>query len=146
MEPDVVCRGEDLPFADESFDVVASRLGAHHFDDVRAAVAEIARVAADRVIVVDNVYIDETLEEAERVRDPAHVRCHSAGEWRAMLEGAGLGVADVELLDVRIDLEPWLDRVSCAGAEADRVRELAAHRIADGWITLDRIAVKAVKR
>src|SRR5437016_9057045 len=34
MQPDVVSRAEDLPFADASFDAVASRLGAHHFADV----------------------------------------------------------------------------------------------------------------
>src|SRR6185503_10392366 len=31
MQPDVVARGEDIPFADVSFDVVVSRLAAHHF-------------------------------------------------------------------------------------------------------------------
>ena len=48
MQPDVICRAEDLPFADGSFDVVAARSRAHHFADVRAAVAEMARVAAGR--------------------------------------------------------------------------------------------------
>ncbi len=46
MQPDVVCRAEHLPFADDSFDVVATRVAAHHFDDVAQAVAEMARVAA----------------------------------------------------------------------------------------------------
>src|SRR2546421_2929032 len=30
MEPDVICRAESLPFADGSFDVVASRIAPHH--------------------------------------------------------------------------------------------------------------------
>ena len=146
MQPDVVCRGEDLPFADGSFDVVASRLAAHHFDDVRAAVSELARVAGDRVIVVDNVYGGEALEEAERLRDPSHVRCYSAEEWRTMLEDAGLGVDDVRFLDYPVEIEPWLERAGCTGADAGRVRELAADRIAHGWLTFDRIAVKGIKR
>jgi SAM-dependent methyltransferase len=146
MQPDVVCRGEELPFADGSFDVVACRLGAHHFRDVRGAVGEMARVAAHRVLVVDNLYGGEALEEAERARDPSHVRCYSAEEWRALLEEAGLGVDDVRFFEKRIELEPWLERAGCGAAEAERVRELAADRIADGWITLDRIAVKAVTR
>jgi SAM-dependent methyltransferase len=145
MQPDVVCRGEDLPFADSSFDVVACRVAAHHFADVRAAVREMARVAADRVLVVDNLYGGETLEEAERVRDPSHVRNYSAEEWRTMLEDAGLAIHDVRFFDKSIELEPWLARAGCEGEEADRVRELAADRIADGWITLERIAIKAVK-
>ena len=38
--PTSICRAEDLPFADGSFDVVACRVAAHHFDDVAAAVRE----------------------------------------------------------------------------------------------------------
>jgi SAM-dependent methyltransferase len=145
MQPDVVCRGEELPFAEGSFEVVTCRLGAHHFANPRAAAGEMARVAVARVIVVDNLYAGDALEEAERVRDPSHVRCYTAEEWRTMLEEAGLAVDDVRFFSKPIELEPWLARAGCTGEEAKKVRELAADRIADGWITLDRIAVKAVK-
>ena len=74
MQPDVVSRGEDLPFADASFDVVVCRVAAHHFDDVPKAVSEMARVSRDRVIVVDNLFLDADAEEADRVRDPSHVQ------------------------------------------------------------------------
>jgi hypothetical protein len=111
---------------------------------VRAAVGEIARVAAARVIVVDNLYGGEALEEAERVRDPSHVRCYSTEEWRTLLEEAGLRVDDVRLFERRIELEPWLERAGCVGEEAARVRELAAGRIADGWITLERLAIRGL--
>jgi SAM-dependent methyltransferase len=145
MQPDVVCRGEDLPFADSSFDVVACRVAAHHFADVRAAVREMARVSAGRVLVVDNLHGGEEMEEAERLRDPSHVRNYSAEEWRTMLEDSGLAVEEVRFFDKPIELDPWLERAGCAGEEAERVRVLAADRITDGWITLERIAVKAVK-
>ena len=145
MKPDVVCRGEDLPFADSSFDVVACRVAAHHFADVRAAVREMARVAAGRVLVVDNLHGGEALEQAERLRDPSHVRNYSAEEWRTMLEDSGLGVDDVRFFDKPIELEPWLERAGCTGEEAQRVRELVADRTADGWVTLERIAVNAAK-
>jgi SAM-dependent methyltransferase len=145
MEPDVVAPAEKLPLADESFEVVVSRLGAHHFADVRAAVKEMARVASRTVIVVDNTFGGEALEEAERVRDASHVRCYSAEEWRDLLEDAGLGIDDVRFLPMRIELAPWLERAGCSGDAAARVRELTADRVEDGWITLDRIAIKAVK-
>jgi SAM-dependent methyltransferase len=145
MEPDVVAPAEKLPFADESFDIVVSRLGAHHFADVRAAVREMARVASRTVIVVDNTFGGDALEEAERVRDASHVRCYSAEEWRDLLEDAGLGIDDVRFLPMRIELGPWLERAGCTGDAAARVRELTADRVEDGWITLDRIAIKAVK-
>ncbi|HEV3478939.1 MAG TPA: methyltransferase domain-containing protein [Gaiellaceae bacterium] len=141
MEPDVVSRGEDLPFADSTFDVVACRVAAHHFDDVEKAVAEMARVSRDRVIVVDNLFLDERAEEADRMRDPSHVRNYTEQEWRELFESAGLRVEDVRRMPKRIELEPWLERVGTPAGDAARVRELLADRIEDGWITLDRVAI-----
>jgi SAM-dependent methyltransferase len=146
MQADVLAAAEHIPFADASFDVVTCRIAPHHFDDVRAAIAEMARVARDLVLIVDNVFLDERAEEAERVRDPTHVRCYSEEEWRRLLDDAGLVVEDVLLLDTPVTLEPWLERAGCTGDEAARVRELLAHRIDDGRVTLTRIAIKARKR
>ena len=145
MEPDVIARGEDLPFAGGSFDLVVSRLGAHHFGDVRAAMREMARIAARTVIVVDNTFVGEALEEAERVRDPSHVRCLSDSEWRELSAEVGLVVEDARSLPMRVEFEPWLVRAGCTGKDAERVSELTADRIEDGWITLERIALKGVK-
>ena len=142
MGPDVICPAEDLPFADDSFDVVTCRVAAHHFEDVVAAVAEMARVARDRVLLVDNLFLSDAAEEAERLRDPSHVRNYSEAEWRGFLAGAGLRVEDARRFDKPIELDPWLERTGCAGEEATRVRELLADRIdADGFLHLDRIAL-----
>jgi SAM-dependent methyltransferase len=145
MQPDVICQAEDLPFADGSFDVVACRIAAHHFADVRAAVSEMDRVSADRVLVVDNLYLGEAVEEAERLRDPTHVRCYSEEEWQELFAGAGLRVVAVERFPKGIELEPWLERAGCTGEEAERVRGLLADRIADGRVTLERIALRGAK-
>jgi SAM-dependent methyltransferase len=145
MGPDVICPAEDLPFADASFDVVACRVAAHHFDDPRAAVCEMARVARDRVLLVDNLFLSEAAESAEKLRDPSHVRNYTEAEWRSFARDAGLRVEDVRFFDKPIELEPWLARTGCAGEEAERVRELLADRIADGRLHLDRIALKGVK-
>ena len=145
MQPDVICPAEDLPFADSSFDVVACRVAAHHFADVRAAVGEMARVARDRVLVVDNLYLGEREEEADRLRDPSHVRNYTEEEWRGFLAEAGLRVREVARFDKPIELEPWLERTGCAGEEAGRVRALLADRIVDGRLLLDRIALEGRK-
>jgi SAM-dependent methyltransferase len=141
MKPHVVSRGEEIPFADRSFDVVACRVAAHHFEDVTEVVAEMARVSRDRVIVVDNLFLDDRAEEADRVRDPSHVRNYTENEWRALFEGAGLRVAEIRRLEKPIEVEPWLERAGTSDEDARRVRELLADRIEDGWITLDRIAI-----
>lgn len=145
MQPDVVSRGEDLPFADESFDVVVCRVAAHHFGDVAKAVSEMARVSRDRVIVVDNLFLDDDAEEADRVRDPSHVKNWSEGEWRGFFASAGLEVDEVRLLEKPIEVEPWLERAGTSDDDAKRVRELLGDRIQDGWITLDRLVIRGRK-
>ena len=89
-----------------------------------------ARVACDQVIVEDTLYASDEVEEAERLRDPTHVRSYTDAEWRAMLEDAGLRVEAVELHEKRHPLEAWLARTGCEGEEAERVRELLADHIA----------------
>jgi SAM-dependent methyltransferase len=145
MKANVQAFAEDLPFADASFDVVACRVAAHHFADVAGAARELARVASDRVLVVDNLFMGEAAEEAERLRDPSHVRTYSEPEWRRLLEGAGLRLDDVRVLEHPIDVAAWLDRAGCAGDDAARVRELLADRIDGDTVRLDRIALRAVK-
>jgi SAM-dependent methyltransferase len=144
MRPDVVCTAEHLPFADGSFDVVVTRVAAHHFQDVRGAVAEMARVAAGSVLIVDNSFMSEEVEEAEKLRDPSHVRNYGEAEWRSFLESAGLEVEEVRFFEKPIELQPWLDRCGCEGEEAGRVIELLGDRVRGDLVVLDRIALKAV--
>jgi SAM-dependent methyltransferase len=145
MEPDVVSRSEELPFADGSFDVVACRVAAHHFDDVALAVGEMVRVSARLVLISDNLHGGEKLEQAEKLRDPSHVRNYSEGEWRRFLQDAGARVAVVETIEHPIELQGWLDRAGCTGAEAERVRELVVDRTVGDRVVLDRIVIRAEK-
>ena len=146
MGPDVVSRAEELPFADGSFDVVACRVAAHHFEDAAGALAEMARVSRALVLVADNLYLGERGEEADRLRDPTHVRNYSEDEWHEMFDAAGLDVEAFEREDKRIDVDAWLERVGCEGEDAARVRELLADRIEDGRVRLDRGIFKGRKR
>jgi SAM-dependent methyltransferase len=145
MRADVQAFAEELPFADASFDLVACRAAVHHFADVEAGVREMARVAGDRLIVVDNLFMGVAAEEAEIIRDPAHVRNYSEEEWRGLLAGAGLRVAEVRTLVHAIDLAAWLDRTGCTGRDAERVRELLAGHIEGDRVGLERIVVRAEK-
>lgn len=144
MSPDVVCRAEDLPFADGSFDVVVTRVAAHHYDDVEQAVSEMARVAAGSVLIVDNCFMGDTVEVAERIRDPSHVRNYGDAEWRSFVEAAGLEVREVRFFEKPIEFQPWLDRCGCAADDAIRVRELLGDRVVGDHVVLDRIALRAV--
>ena len=146
MRADVLASAEHIPFADGSFDTVATRIAPHHFADIRAAIGEMARVAGRVVLIEDTVYDSEEVEEAERLHDPTHVRSYSEQEWRSFLEDAGLGVEEVELQKKRRDFGAWCDRTGCTGAERERTRELLGNRIdAQGGYTDTKILIRARK-
>jgi SAM-dependent methyltransferase len=146
MRADTTASAEDLPFADSSFDAVACRVAAHHFSDVVAAVKEIARVARHRVVICDNTFVSESSEEADRVRDPSHVRNYAQPEWHSFFELAGLELADERFLLRPLEIQPWLDRTQTPPEGQMRVRELLGDRIRDGWMDLPTLVIKGVKR
>jgi SAM-dependent methyltransferase len=144
MEADVIAPADHLPFADGSFDAVACRLAAHHFPDALAALKEMARVAGGRVVVCDNTYVSESSEEADRVRDPSHVRNYSVAEWESFFELAGLEVTESVFMERPLEIALWLDRAGCSGPDAARALELLGDRVTDGWMPLPTLVIKGV--
>jgi len=145
MQADTTAPAGDLPFADGSFDAVACRLAAHHFPDVLAALKEMARVARGRVVICDNTFVSEASEEADRVRDPSHVRNYGVAEWHSFFELAGLRIDDERYLERPLEVQPWLDRVQAPPDAQTHVRELLGDRVADGWMPLPTLVLKGVK-
>ncbi|MFL5945897.1 MAG: class I SAM-dependent methyltransferase [Gaiellaceae bacterium] len=143
MKADVVAPADHLPFEDGSFDVVTCRIAPHHFPDIRAAVQEMARVSNRLLVIEDNLFRGEHVEEAERLRAPTHVRCYSEDEWREFVTDAGFEVEQVEHFDRRQNVDAWLERVETPPEAAARVRELLADRIEDGKLSLESILLKA---
>jgi SAM-dependent methyltransferase len=145
MRADVLAPAEHIPFADASFHVVTCRIAPHHFGDVEAAVHEMARVARRLVLIEDTLFTSERVEDAEKLRDPTHVRSYTEGEWRGLLEDAGLRIEQVEILEKRRPLESWLARTETTGQEAEQVKALIADAIDDGDYVDRKILLKARK-
>jgi SAM-dependent methyltransferase len=139
MQPTVVSRAEEIPFAEATFDVVACR-------DPAGALKEMARASRALVLVSDNLFMGDSGEEADRLRDPTHVRNYSEDEWRRMFDEAGLELEAYELEDKRIDFEAWLDRSGTPDEDRPRIRELLADRVEDGKLRLERGIFRARKR
>ena len=127
MRPDVVCPAEALPFADGSFDVVVCRVAAHHFTDPPRAIGEMARVTRRLVVLEDTLFVDESVQEAERLRDPTHVAHYTRDEFAEMLCAARLDILEEACFRKRHEMDDWLSATGCTGASAVRVRELLAH-------------------
>jgi ubiquinone/menaquinone biosynthesis C-methylase UbiE len=122
-----------LPFADGAFDVVTSRLSAHHYARPEAAVREAARVLrpGGRLLLVDSVAPadpaqDTFLNAIEVLRDPSHVRDHAVGQWCAMFAAAGLAPEILGTWSFRIAFDEWVARVATPALEVAQLRSLLA--------------------
>ncbi|SMF98231.1 class I SAM-dependent methyltransferase [Burkholderia singularis] len=124
---------ERLPFADASFDWVVSRMSAHHWRDVRRALAQVRRVLkpGGQVLFIDvagadDPLIDTHLQAAEVLRDASHVRNYRADEWLRMFDEAGLAAEVRERWRLPIEFASWIARMRTPQVRADAIRALWA--------------------
>jgi SAM-dependent methyltransferase len=118
-----------LPFATDRFAAVLIRYSLHHMLDPKQALSEMVRVVrpGGRVVIADIVLPTEhgrAYDDAERLRDPSHVRVLSNVEL-------GRLIADVGLVEVKwtgylfeLELKVLLQRSFPRPGDADRVRDL----------------------
>lgn len=122
---------ENLPYEDNSFDVVVCRLAFHHFEDPSLVIKEMARVChPNGTVAIDDIIVSEFPERAsyqntfERLRDPSHVRALSLSEIIALFRQAKIEVTDV-ISDVNIqEVEQWLSLAKTPESNADEVRQM----------------------
>ena len=120
---------ERVPFPDASFDIVTTRLAAHHFDDVPLAFREVARVLRRGGVFIfvdtlapENAESATYQDEVETLRDPTHRRIYTQREWIAFAEQGGLRIEKIEVVRKAHDFEAWLERGGEDAAAQQRVR------------------------
>ena len=151
---------EKLPFADGSFDFVATRYSAHHWHNIQAGLAEARRVLAPggRAIFADSAspgtpLLDTHLQALELLRDPSHVRSYSIAEWMEMLRGAGFAPKEPKLHRLHLEFATWVARMATPETNVRAIRALQASMPrnvaeyyeleADGSFTFDTMTIEA---
>ncbi|SCK11574.1 class I SAM-dependent methyltransferase [Vogesella sp. LIG4] len=120
-----------LPFADGSFDLVASRYSAHHWLDLAAGVADMRRVTAPGgyVLIIDveapqDALADTHLQCWELLRDSSHLRDRSDAEWRALLADAGIELLAHQRWPLRLEFDSWVKRMRTPAEKVAMLRQL----------------------
>ena len=110
---------ENLPFLDETFDIVTCRIAPHHFTDKGAFVREVSRVLKSKgiFIMIDNVVPGDTelgmlMNTFEKMRDRSHVECASVEEWKSMLAGSNLEILKEEVEKKMYSFKEWVARTA----------------------------------
>ena len=139
---------ENLPFDDETFDLVTCRIAPHHFPDCAQFVQEGARVLKPEGLLLVQDHLlpeDETavryVDDFERLRDPSHNRAYSQAEWLDMFTAAGFDVQHTEKVIKRHDFIAWTERQGCSSEIIKQLRELLtnAPKIATDWLMVENI-------
>lgn len=120
-----------LPFPSQRFERVTSRLSAHHYANPAAVLREAARVLTpDGVFLLVDVIApedpaqDSFLQAFEVLRDPSHVRDHSAAQWRGMLSAAGLAPELLGTFTIHQEFGPWVERMATVPGAVTGLRAL----------------------
>ncbi|ACS99827.1 class I SAM-dependent methyltransferase [Paenibacillus sp. JDR-2] len=142
----VVSDAENLPFLDQTFDIVTCRIAAHHFPNPEQFVREAARVLKQggKFLLIDNVVpedksIDTYVNQIELLRDESHYRCHSVSEWERWLLGAGLKISNNRIRKKSFDYPKWVRRTT---RSEDQVKEVATFILNGGGDAQEYIGLK----
>jgi ubiquinone/menaquinone biosynthesis C-methylase UbiE len=118
-----------LPYDNESFSIVVSRFGFHHFQEPAAVLAEMTRVCqpGGRVLVVD-VALPAAKVDAynrmEKLRDPSHTAALTQNHFLELFNQAGLQPVEFESYRMAIELEEQLNASFPLAGDKERLKEM----------------------
>ena len=124
-----------LPYQDNAFDMVVSRLAIHHFEKPGNQLREMVRVCkvGKAVGVVDLLSpedgnVAKTYNDLERLRDPSHTIAMSKSGMARLLIESGLVINTIDIQDVEVDFQRW---VQMTGTDPETIETLQSELLKD---------------
>jgi ubiquinone/menaquinone biosynthesis C-methylase UbiE len=112
-----VADAENLPFENDSFDLVTCRLALHHFPYPHRALQEFARVLKTSGILgfTDNVTVDDWYaatyyNDFEKLRDPSHQKVVSMQRLCQLIEESGFHIRYTKVFAKEFEFHDWTNR------------------------------------
>ncbi|MDQ3248296.1 MAG: hypothetical protein M3Q45_03710 [Chloroflexota bacterium] len=78
------------------------------------------------VVSFDDFAADTFVQTIELLRDPSHVRDHTAAQWLAMLDAAGFQAEVVFSWDVYLEFTAWVTRMATPPLNVQMLQTLFA--------------------
>lgn len=121
---------EQLPFSDESFDVITCRIAAHHFPDISSFVRETFRTLKKegRFLFIDNVApesddFDTFYNHVEMKRDYSHHRAWKKSEWVHLIERNEFEIEEMYRFDKTFIFEDWCKTMNLPLEETNQLSD-----------------------
>jgi ubiquinone/menaquinone biosynthesis C-methylase UbiE len=120
---------EDLPYKDNTFDIVFTRYSFHHFLDTTKVFEEILRVCKpDGKIIVVDVALEDKYSQAynsmEKLRDPSHTKALTFQKFNMLFSNKNLSKHKQSSYKVDMELEEQLAASFPNDGDKNRLREI----------------------
>lgn len=126
----VLADAENLPFLDQTFDVITCRIAPHHFPNPDIFIKEVARVLKPNgsFLMIDNVVPEESslaefMNTFERLRDESHASCLSIEKWRSLFLAANLSEVESTTRKKTYLFPEWVERTASSQEQIIKVTD-----------------------
>ena len=108
---------QNIPYPDESFDIITCRTAPHHFPEIPQFLTEVHRTLKPEgtfllcdTTTSENPELAEWHQRAEALRDPSHIYAPTPSEWRNLVNRAGFKITHEQPTRVNMTFWHWVER------------------------------------
>jgi len=132
---------EKIPFVDQYFSAVVTRLAFHHFTEMETPFLELHRVLKSdgQLVTIDMEAALEALrdiqDKIETMRDPSHIKNRSQDEILALYEKHGYTVTKQEATKIPVSLSEWLALTNTPNDVGNEIKNMLSSELQGGSLT-----------